>query len=276
MSSYPYRPRRPRAALPLPALLTLLSLLALPAPAPAAVNDLVELTDTEYRELSEAAARFDHLALVAPATSRVGVWLVIGDRFGLVRIEHLTHGAAREVWKSKQLNGVVDEIMATDLDEDGYEEIIVRTSAGNLYVWSMPDLTPRYESLSTDFTRIYAMSSGNLDDDAELELIINADRRIYYLDGKSFNREFTSLNSYECTRMRCGDVDGDLTNEIVLNTGQVIDGRTGEVEWSDEVFGSRIDLADVDGDGIPEVLTESDGAPLRIYDVDLRKEKHLQ
>ncbi|MHB8080421.1 MAG: hypothetical protein ACYDIE_14355 [Candidatus Krumholzibacteriia bacterium] len=276
MSSFPCRSRRPWAAIPSPVLLPLLALLALPVTAPAAGADLVELSDVEYQELTEAAARFDHLTIVPPATSRVGVWLVIGDRFGLVRIEHLTHGAAREVWKSKQLNGIVDEVIAVDLDEDGFEEIIARTNAGNLYVWSMPDLTPRYESLSTDFTKINAISSGNLDDDDELELIVNADRRIYYLDGKSFNREFTSLTAYECTRMRCGDVDGDLTNEIVLNTGQVIDGRTGEVEWSDEVFGARIDLADVDGDGIPEVLSESDGAPLRIYDVDLRKEKHLQ
>jgi hypothetical protein len=222
------------------------------------------------------AARLDHLALVAPATSAVGVWLVVGDRFGMVRIDHITHGATKEIWRSKQLSGAVDEVIAADLDGDGLEEIIARTNAGNLYVWSMPRLTPRYESLNADFKKIHAIATGNLDDDGQDELIVNADRRLYYLDGRSFNREFTSFTEYECTRMRCGDVDGDLTNEIILNTGQVIDGRTGEVEWSDEVFGARIDLADVDGDGIPEVLTESDGAPLRIYDVDLRKEKHLQ
>ncbi len=270
MSSFPFRSRRPWAAL------TLLALLALPAPRPAVATDLVELSDDEYQELTEAAARLDHLALVAPAASRVGVWLVVADRFGMVRIDHITHGATREVWKSKQLDGVVDEVIASDLDGDGLEEIIARTNAGNLYVWSMPRLTPRYESLSSDFEKIHAMATGNLDDDKQYELIVNADRHLYYLDGKSFNREFTSLTEYECTRMRCGDVDGDLTNEIVLNTGQVIDGRTGEVEWSDEVFGARIDLADVDGDGVPEVLSESDGAVLRIYDVDLRKEKHLQ
>lgn len=273
MSSFPYRSRWSWPMLPL---LALPALVSLPAPRQAAAADLVELSDPEYQQLNEAAARFDHLVLVAPAASSVGVWLVAGDRFGLVRIDHITHGATREVWKSKQLNGVVEEVIASDLDGDGLEEIIARTNSGNLYVWSMPRLTPRFESLSSDFTKIHAMTTGNLDDDGQFELIVNANRRIYYLDGKSFNREFTSLTEYECTRMRCGDVDGDLTSEIVLNTGQVIDGRTGEVEWSDEVFGARIDLADVDGDGIPEVLSESDGAVLRIYDADLRKEKHLQ
>jgi hypothetical protein len=36
------------------------------------------------------------------------------------------------------------------------------------------------------------------------------------------------------------------------------------------------EILDIDGDGIPEVLSESDGLPLRIFDVDHRKEKHLQ
>ena len=276
MSSFPYRSRWSWPMLLLLALPALLPLLALPAPRQAGAADLVELSDAEYQQLTEVAARFDHIAIVAPAASSVGVWLVGGDRFGVVRIIHITHGSARKVWQSKQLNGVVDEVIASDLDGDGLEEIIARTNVGNLYVWSMPQLTVRYESLNSDFKKIHAMCTGNLDDDGQYELIVNADRRIYLLDGKNFSREFTSLDEYECTRMRCGDVDGDLYNEIVLNTGQVINGRTGGVEWSDEVFGARMDLADVDGDGIPEVLSESDGAVLRIFDVDMRKEKHMQ
>ena len=273
MSSFPYRSRW---SWPMLLRLALLALLALPVPRQAGAADLVELSDAEYQQLTEVAARFDHIAIVAPAASRVGVWLVGGDRFGIVRIMHITRGSSRKVWQSKQLSGVVDEVIASDLDGDGLEEIIARTNTGNLYVWSMPQLTVRYESLNSDFKKIHAMCTGNLDDDGQYELIVNADRRIYLLDGKNFSREFTSLDEYECTRMRCGDVDGDLYNEIVLNTGQVINGRTGGVEWSDEVFGARMDLADVDGDGIPEVLSESDGAVLRIFDVDMRKEKHMQ
>ena len=72
-----------------------------------------------------------------------------------------------------------------------------------------------------------------MDDDPQTEIIINADNRLYYLDGLSFNREWTSLQEYEATRMMCGDVDGDRRNEIILSTGQVIDSRSGEVEWED-------------------------------------------
>jgi hypothetical protein len=62
----------------------------------------------------------------------------------------------------------------------------------------------------------------------------------------------------------------------VLNTGQVLNSRSGDLKWGDEVFGARIELLDVDGDGILEVLTESDAAVMKIYDVDVRREKHLQ
>ena len=264
------------AARGLPRLLTLLLVLVLPAARAAAATGPTELDDVEYQSLSEAADRFDHLALVPPPAGTAGLWLVIGDRFGMVRIDHVTHLASREIWRSKQLNGIVDEVITADLDNDGREEIIARTASGKVYVWSTVDFGLRYESLDADFHKVHAIAVGNMDDDAQNELVVNADRHLYYLDGRSFNREYTSIDEYECTRMRIGDVDGDRTNEIVMNTGQVIDGRTGTVEWSDEVFGARLDLVDVDGDGLPEVVTESDGAPLRIYDVDLRKEKHLQ
>lgn len=236
----------------------------------------VDLTDWEYQALAEAAARFDHLELLPPPPGAVGVLVVIGDRYGLVRVAHVAHGASREIWKSKQLSGVVEEVIVADLDGEGNEEIIARTGSGVVYVWGSDDLKQRYESLVTDFRKIHSIAVGNVDDDEWNELVINADRHIYYVDGLSFNRDWTSLYEYEATRMRCGDVDGDRNVEIVLNTGQILDSRSGEVEWSDEVFGARIDLADIDGDLIPEVLSESDGAVLRIFDVDLRKEKHLQ
>ena len=218
----------------------------------------------------------DHLAVIDPPPGVVGLYLAIGDRYGLLRLLHLTDGSAREIWKSKQLNGIVEEVIAADLDDDGKDELLARTSAPTLYVWGGGDLAPRYESLAADFQKIHAFTVGNVDDDAQLELIVNADRLLVYIDGKNFNREWSSLREYEATRIACGDVDGDRRPEIVLNTGQVVDSRSGEVEWADEVFGARIDLVDVDGDGVPEVLTESDGTALRIYDVDVRKEKHLQ
>jgi hypothetical protein len=71
-------------------------------------------------------------------------------------------------------------------------------------------------------------------------------------------------------------VDGDERVELVLNTGQVLDSGTGEVEWADQVFGTRLELLDFDGDGILEILTEGPGSPLRVWDADFRAEKRFQ
>jgi hypothetical protein len=72
-------------------------------------------------------------------------------------------------------------------------------------------------------------------------------------------------------------VDGDGRVEIVLNSGQVLDSSRAEVEWEDEPFFGKIELFDIDGDGIPEVLTENPGGgPLKVFDVDYRSEVRFQ
>lgn len=236
-----------------------------------------ELSYLEYQTLVISAHRLDKLAVMEPFGKDVGMFLVLGDRYGLVHVYHLTHNGSEELWKSKQLNGLVEEVQVVDLDGDGYDDSYMAwTSAAMVYVWNAEDFRLSYESLTSDFEKIHSFTSGNVDDDEAIEIIINADKHIHYLDGVSFNIEWTSLREYEATRMLCGDVDGDRRNEIILNTGQVLDSRTGDVEWADEVFGSRIQLLDMDGDEIPEILTESDGTVMKVFDADRRLEKHMQ
>ena len=59
-----------------------------------------------------------------------------------------------------------------------------------------------------------------------------------------------------------------------LFDGYVFDARFHDLEWqSPESFGERLGLRDVDEDGIPEVIGEFQGRFLRIFDIDLRREK---
>jgi hypothetical protein len=117
----------------------------------------------------------------------------------------------------------------------------------------------------------------NVDEDQAAEIILLADRRIVYVDGENFTRQFTSISEYDATMIRCGDVDGDGRQEIVLNTGQVLDSLSGEIEWEDQQFFSRIELLDIDGDGMPEILTENEvGGPLKVFDADYRSEVRFQ
>lgn len=69
-------------------------------------------------------------------------------------------------------------------------------------------------------------------------------------------------------------MDGDGSEEIVLNDGFVFDARFRDLEWqSPEGFGERLGVLDIDNDGIPEVIGEFGGRYLRIFDVDLRRMK---
>jgi len=235
-----------------------------------------DLNFYEFQTLARAHARLDKVVMLEPPGGEVGMYMIVGDRFGVVHAYHLTHNSSERIWKSKHLDGVIWEIQVADLSGDGYNDIFMaRTSTGMLYVWSGTTFNLRYESLPTDFKNITAFTTGDVDAGEYAEIVLNADKKIYFLDGQNFKRKWTSLRDYEATRMLCGDVDGDNNMEIVLNSGQVVDTFTGDVKWEEEGFYNRIELLDMDGDGIPEILTEGNGTPLKIYDMDHGIEKRL-
>lgn len=233
-----------------------------------------ELSYEEYRALAWAADRMDHVAMFEPIHGEAGMFLVIAERFGTVQIVKLSPQGAQRVWKSNQLSGVPDEVITADLDGDGLEDsVICRTSSGQVYVWAMDGYNLMWESLPGEYQTISCFSTANMDEDGSNELVLVADRRVVYVDGVTFNKDWTSINEYDATMVRCGDVDGDGRIEIVLNSGQVLDSISGDVEWEEETFYQFIELLDIDGDGMPEVLTENGfGGPVKVYDMDYGNE----
>jgi len=245
--------------------------------APLVADAQQELNYAEYRALSRAAERLLHVTMFEPLEGQTGMYLALGDRYNRVNVYQVTGDDGQRVWRSQSLSGNVDELIVIDRDGDGLDDsLAARTSAGRIYLWNLEDYRLDYESLPGDFTLITCFTAANMDDDPQTELVLNADRRIIYLDLRTYNRDYTSLTEAEATEIRCGDVDGDDRVEVVLNTGAVLDGLSGAVEWAEESFGQRIELLDFDGDGILEVLAESDGGQLRVFEIDARRELRFQ
>ncbi len=202
-------------------------------------------------------------------------FLALGDRFSRLNVYRLGRGDDRgRIWSSRALDGNVQEVLVADLDGDGGVDHLVCRTARRIYAFDFRnDFRMTFESLPTTFQTVGAFTVADVDNDPQHEIVVFADRRIHYVDGASFLREWSSMNDIQVTRIRAGDVDGDRRAELVLDNGQVLDARSGRVEWqAQSTFGPQLGLLDLDGDGIPEIVTESPGQPLRIWDASARRE----
>lgn len=237
-----------------------------------------ELSYQQYRDLARLADAFDHVAQFEPLQGEPGMFLAVAERFGTVQVLRSDGLGVRSVWKSNQLAGIPEEVIVADLSGDGLDDaLLCRTSAARIYVWSLDEFSPLWESLSGEYAVIQCFTVANVDEDASAEIVMVADNRLVYVDGGTFTKQFTSINEYAATRVRCGDVDGDGRAEVVLNSGKVVDAGSGDVEWEDEPFFGRIELLDIDGNGVLEVLTEDPGGgALKVFDIGGRREIRFQ
>jgi len=92
----------------------------------------------------------------------------------------------------------------------------------------------------------------------------------------SFRRQWSSTGTFQPVRIRAGDVDADGRAEMVLSDGQVLDAATGLREWLASLgFGTNFELLDIDGDGVPEIIGQSPGRALRVWDARVRSERRV-
>jgi hypothetical protein len=237
-----------------------------------------EINYEHYRALARASDRIDHMTKFEPLNGEAGMFIALAERFGTVQVARVTARGVERVWKSIQLSGVPEEVLVADLQGDGFDDSLVcRTSNGKVYVWSLDGYGLIWESLPGEYTSIPCFTVANMDEDPANEIVLLADLRLIYIDGVTFNKQFSGINDYVATQIRCGDVDGDQRVEVVLNSGQVVDSVSGDIEWEDEPFFEKIELFDIDGDGMPEILTEPlQGGALKVFDADYRSEVRFQ
>ena len=203
--------------------------------------------------------------------------LILGDINGFVRVFEESADAFEEVWTSEEFEGAISGLEIVDINADDLEEIVVFTDRGRLHYLDVRTYKSLWNNPPNEYQRITALTIDDVDEDPQLEIIFCADGRLIIYDGSNQFEEWRSdQTEIKATDIVVQDVDGDDEKEIVLNDGYVFDARFHDLEWhSPESFGERMGLLDIDNDGITEVIGEFRGRFIRIFDIDLRREKSI-
>jgi hypothetical protein len=235
--------------------------------------------------------------------------IVYGDRLGLIHVVRFKNERILEEWVSPKLRGPISQVFIADVNGNENVEILAYTELGEIIIFSASDYREVWRSTDDEFETISGMVVQNVDDDPQLEMIFTAESvsdvasyrpsfhggspedqereranqiaRLYVYDCLNLFMEWSSEQGLTAESICVADLDDDGVLEIALNTGFVVDASFQRVEWRwPDGFGQKIGFADLDGDGIPELIGEylSVTRPrrsIRVFDVDLQAENFL-
>lgn len=240
-----------------------------------------------------------------------GMRIIYGDRLGLVHAIKFQEGRFQEEWTSSPLKAAISEVFVEDINADGNLEIVAYTENGDFAFYRGDNYKQIWRITEGQYASISSMIVANVDDDPQLELVFCAVKagdlatrgmspggiqndqdkqrelsRLFIYDCLSYIDEWSGEQGLSAQSILVGDLDADGILEIVLNSGFVVDSRTLVVEWrysggfSQSSFGHKIGYADLDGDGIPELIGEFESSTtprrfIRIFDVELQAESFL-
>ncbi len=199
--------------------------------------------------------------------------MVYGSYRGTLHLIENRNGTLVQA-QSRDLWSPVVEMLAVDLDADGQDEVVGFTQNSRLFILRGTDLEDVWNTIEGQFETITSLTVADVDDDGQPEIVMIADELLRVYSALRDVEEWKSSEQYTATRMVVGDVDGDGSDEIVLNTGVVLGAVFRDVEWEYEPgFGTKMDLFDIDSDGILEIVAIGGDGLVRVFDVDERRLK---
>ena len=217
-----------------------------------------------------AAYRFEAFAEI-PGHSRGMV--IYGTNHGYLRAIEQSGDRYREVWTSPSLVTRITDVETGDFSGNGGYGVAACNSRGTIYVYDTNTFQQLWQSQEGFFNSIEALAVGNVDGDPHDEILFLTEGQLYAYDGHDFAEDWRTNQVFSASDIVIGDVDGDDQVEIVLGSGHVLDAFTRRMEWeSPTAFGTTLELADVDGDGILELIASTNEA-MTIWDIDERREK---
>jgi outer membrane protein assembly factor BamB len=211
-------------------------------------------------------------------------------------------------------DGVIELVVGTATSSTNDRWMVVRADGNGEYdiVWSSPVLTPPISRIAVHrignawkvfvgrtngrmlvydgatralereiqvaSTAITAILFADADNDGTAELVATTTSGTFLLEPETYSIE--AFVAYGGASVAIGNVDADSRNEIVLSSGFVVEVEAGTatVEWNwGHPYGTGwiVELDDLDGDGMDEIVSARGWDYIDVFDADLRTRKLL-
>jgi hypothetical protein len=189
-----------------------------------------------------------------------------GTKLGYLHIMDFGPGGLTLEWQSPYLGASVTGVQVKDFLGKGVSEIMVYTAGGRLMIMDMQGYAIVRENAAFDMPEIRYVLAEQLDDDPALEILACGGNKFVVYDGATLFKEWEAPGSVPGDWIAVGDVDGDGTLEVVLNSGYILDAKFFRVELNLGYLGERVSLIDLDSDGVDEIVAEDDQGTITVYD----------
>lgn len=177
---------------------------------------------------------------------------------------------AQEWLSNEYVNVSIRQIEVSNATKDGQYQIYVVLSNGTVEVYDAARRTLTH-SFATALADPTGLVVADLDHDGAQELIVSNAAATNVYDAGSYAPKWQV--AYGGAALGVANVDADSALEIVT-TRHVIDGGTRALEWEyADDFGARIELADLDNDGMAEIIGADDWYWINAFDADTRAKK---
>jgi hypothetical protein len=179
-------------------------------------------------------------------------------------------------WASIGYTDTINYMAYHDLDYNGIYEIYVVLETGDILVYDA-DTKNLINTINTGVNEIQDLEFGDLDADGTIEMVYSTDSNLYILNTSSFN--LISQSSYGTYDLIIGNVDMDASNEIVTESGYVLqfDGVNLTNQWNYYPLATDpglVELSDIDADGMNEIIIALGSDTISVFDADIQQLKY--
>lgn len=178
-------------------------------------------------------------------------------------------------------NDNITALAVFDVDSDGEPEILIGKGSGKIEIFDgatrqLERAIPTIQSPGL-FSKIYKLLLADADNDGRNELLAGCYEYTLIYECDNIGEYSLGMTlPYSGQDISCGNVDAEPLLETIFSSGEVIriENNNSNYLWripTHDIFGC-VELADVDGDGILEILY--DGWYLGVYDGDTQQLKY--